>query len=114
VANHIAVERLTEKLGSHYIAPHGIADVYVNDKWVKASNAFNKTLCDRFNVDVLAFDGTKDAIFQAFNRDNNQFMEYVEDYGHFDDVPLEFIFNTFKATYPSIYKDNKGKEKIII
>ena len=51
VANHIAVERLTERMGSHYIVPHGIAELYFDGKWTKASNAFNKTLCDRFNVD---------------------------------------------------------------
>ena len=114
VANHIAVERLTEKLGSNYIAPHGISEVYVNDKWVKCSNAFNKALCDKYNVDPLEFDGTHDAIFQAYNRDQHQFMEYLEDYGAFEDVPFEFILKTFIENYRSLYQQYLERGKIVI
>lgn len=102
VINHIAAEGLTEKLGSHYIAPHGIAEVHVNGKWLKASTAFNQTLCDKFNVDALYFDGTEDAMLQPYNREDEQYMEYIEDYGHFEDVPYEFILETFKTQYPSL------------
>ena len=112
VVNHIALERLTQKLGIHYIAPHGIAEVYVGDAWRKASTAFNKTLCDKYNVDALEFDGSQDAVFQAFNRDSNRFMEYVEDYGHFEDVPLEFILKTFQENYPLLYQQFSGQNRI--
>ncbi len=114
VANHIAVERLLERLGSNYIAPHGIVDVYVNGTWVKASNAFNKELCDKFNVPALEFDGSEDAILQAANREEKRFMEYLEDFGHFEDVPFDFILRTFMETYPSLYKYHQGKDKIEI
>jgi transglutaminase-like putative cysteine protease len=112
VVNHIAVEHLTEKLGNHHIAPHGIAEVYSNGKWYKASTAFNKTLCDKYKVDPLDFDGTADAIFQAFNHDQDQFMEYVEDYGHFEDVPFSFILKTFQENYPVLYKKLAGDERV--
>lgn len=102
VINHIAAERLTEKLGTHYITPHGISEVYANGHWYKASNAFNQSLCDKYNVDALYFDGTKDAMIQPYNRDDNKYMEYVEDYGSFEDVPFDFILSTFKENYPAI------------
>ena len=114
VANHIAVEHLTDKFGSHYLAPHGIAEIFVDGAWRKASTAFNTSLCDRYNVDVLEFDGSEDAVFQSYNRDNNKFMEYVEDYGAFDDVPVDFIKETFLKNYPSIEKTVKGKDKVIL
>jgi transglutaminase-like putative cysteine protease len=112
VVNHIAVERLTEKLGTHFIAPHGISELYTGGKWVKASNAFNKSLCEKFNVDPLEFDGTEDAVMQSFNRDKRQFMEYVEDYGSFEDVPVAFIVKTFQESYPMLYQQHRGKKKI--
>lgn len=102
VINHIAAERLAQKLGTTYIAPHGIAEVYVKNKWLKASNAFNESLCELYQVDALYFDGSEDAMIQPYNRENQQYMEYVEDYGYFDDVPFDFIVNTFKENYPSL------------
>jgi transglutaminase-like putative cysteine protease len=114
VVNHIAVDRLIEKMGSNYIAPHGITELFVNNQWVKASNAFNQSLCDRFKVDALEFDGSDDAIFQPFNREQQQFMEYVEDYGHFEDVPMDFILETFKTSYPELYAKGEGKDRIEI
>lgn len=100
VANHIAVEALIKKLGSNELAPHGIVEVYFNQKWTKASPAFNKELCTRYKVDILDFDGTYDSIFQEYNHDNHQFMEYLEDYGAFDDVPLVTIEDIFIKHYP--------------
>lgn len=102
VVNHIAAEGLTARLGTHYIAPHGIAEVFVDGNWLKASTAFNKTLCDKYNVDPLYFDGTHDAMLQPYNRDDQQYLEYIEDYGHFEDVLFDFIVETFETQYPDI------------
>ena len=63
---------------------------------------------------MLEFDGSQDAVFQSFNRQENKFMEYVEDYGHFEDVPVEFIINTFKENYPKVYPLIDGKERIVL
>lgn len=114
VVNHVAVERLTEQLGSHHIAPHGITEVFFKDQWVKASNAFNRSLCDKYQVDPLQFDGTQDAVFQAFNRHQKQFMEYVEDYGAFEDVPVHFIVDTFRKNYPKLKLPERGKQRIAL
>lgn len=114
VANHIAVERLTEKLGTHYLAPHGIAEVLVNGEWKKASTAFNKSLCDRYKVETLDFDGSEDSIFQNYNRDQQRFMEYVEDYGPFDDVPVDYIIEIFRSNYPNLSQKMAGKERVEI
>ena len=108
VTNHIAVERLTARFGSNVLTPHGMVDVYLNGKWVKATPAFNKELCELNNVEPLEFDGETDSMFQEFNADGQQFMEYLEDYGHFEDVPLDFMFKNIKEHYPSIFKDGDG------
>ncbi|MEM6717992.1 MAG: transglutaminase-like domain-containing protein [Bacteroidota bacterium] len=111
VSNHIAVERLEQKLGSHEIAPHGLVEVFSNGSWVKCSPVFNKELCDMYNVAPLDFDGTQSAILQEYNRDNSKFMEYLEDYGDFADVPLDFIKETFKNHYPALYQQFKNAEE---
>lgn len=109
VANHIAVERLTEKFGSNELTPHGMTDIFLNGKWLKTSPAFNKELCEKCNVATLDFDGEHDSVFQEFDRKGNKFMVYLEDYGAFDDMPLEFIRETFQSHYPKIYRQYEAE-----
>lgn len=114
VSNHIATERLEKVIGTNELAPHGLVDVFYNGKWVKCSPAFNKELCAIYNVDVLDFNGTEDAVLQEYNKDDHKFMTYIEDYGHFEDVPLDFIRDTFKSNYPSLYERFKDQDHIVI
>lgn len=107
VTNHIAVERLKERFGTNVLTPHGMVEVLLKDKWVKATPAFNKELCELANVEPLAFDGENDSMFQEYNGDGRQFMEYLEDYGHFDDVPLDFMKDNMMAHYPEVFDAEK-------
>ncbi|MCF6181423.1 transglutaminase-like domain-containing protein [Lutibacter sp.] len=114
VKNHIGIERIIEKFGTDEISPHGMVDVFLDGKWLKASPAFNKELCLKCNVAPLDFDGESDSIFQEFDNKGNEFMEYLEDYGSFDDVPIDFIFKNFKENYPKIFEKYEGQKDIII
>ncbi|SNR34646.1 transglutaminase-like domain-containing protein [Lutibacter flavus] len=107
VKNHIAVERLTEKFGSNELTPHGMVNVYLDKKWLKMSPAFNKSLCEKLNVEPLDFDGENNSFLQQYNSEGSRFMEYVDDYGYFDDVPLEFMIKNIKEHYPNIFDTNE-------
>lgn len=108
VKNHIAVERLTEKFGSNELTPHGMVNVFLNDKWLKVSPVFNASLCERLNVEPVDFDGENDSFLQQFNSDGSQFMEYTADYGHFEDVPVDFMIQNVKENYPHIFDTGDG------
>jgi transglutaminase-like putative cysteine protease len=112
VSNHIAAERLEAKLGTNELAPHGLVDVFYKGQWKKCSPAFNKELCTMYNVDVLDFNGTEDSILQEFNKANQKFMTYIEDYGYFEDVPIERIRAIFKNHYPEVYKNYEDAENM--
>lgn len=103
VKNHIGVERLIEKFGSNELTPHGMVDAFINKKWLKLSPTFNASLCEMLNVAPLDFDGENDAVLQEFSTDGTQFMEYLEDYGHFEDVPMEFMERNAREHYPNIF-----------
>lgn len=107
VKNHIAVERLTEKFGSNELTPHGMVNVFLNDKWLKMSPAFNKSLCEKLNVEPLDFDGENNSFLQQYNSEGTRFMEYIDDYGYFDDVPLDFMIKNLKEHYPNIFDTNE-------
>lgn len=114
VENHIGVERLVEKFGSSVMTPHGFAEVYLNEKWIKCTPVFNEKLCEYCDVDPMEFDGENDSVFQEFNRSGGAFMKYLEDYGAFDDVPLPFIFQNMKENYPKLAAKVEGAEYLLL
>ena len=101
VRNHLTSKKLSASMGTDVFAWHGYTEVYLDDRWLKASTAFNIELCERFGVKVLDFDGVHDALMHPFDEAGNRHMEYVRQRGSFDDLPLEEIFATFAEIYPA-------------
>lgn len=101
VMNHIAVEQLVDSFGTNELTPHGYVEVYLGEQWVACTPAFNKGLCDKLGVDVLEFDGINDSVFQAYDKHDGKFMEYLEDYGTFEDFPREFVLSNMEQHYPA-------------
>jgi len=110
VRNHIAVERIIATFGHDELVPHGYVDCYLEGKWVKATPAFNQELCEKLGVDPLEFDGQTDSMFQQFDRQGGVFMEYLESYGEFEDVPFVFIQTLMHTHYPHVFAT--GEEEI--
>lgn len=100
VKNHLATKRLRDLIGMDLFAWHGFTELHLNGQWVKATPAFNLSLCERFGVLPLEFDGTEDSIFHPFDADGRLHMEYVADRGSFDDLPFDDISHDFKTLYP--------------
>lgn len=101
IKNHIAVERVIQFLETDILVPHGYVEIFLEEKWVKATPAFNKSLCDKLKVNTLEFNGKEDSIFQEYCAEGtNLFMEYIEDYGTFDTVPLDKIEELLVSHYP--------------
>ena len=82
----------------------------LNERWVKATPAFNLSLCTRFNVKPLEFDGREDSIFHEFDTLGQKHMEYVLDHGHFADLPFDRIFASYDQAYPNFFENFAGKE----
>jgi transglutaminase-like putative cysteine protease len=102
VRNHMTSPRLQETLGTDVFRWHSYADLYVNGRWVKATPAFNASLCERLGVSVLEFDGRTDSLFQPFDRSGRRHMEYLLDRGTYADVPFEAIRDDFRIHYPAL------------
>ncbi len=102
VKNHLASQRLIDRMGSDLFAYHGYTEVYLDDKWVKATPVFNLSLCQKFGVQPLEFDGESDSIFHPFDASGRQHMEYVADRGVYRDLPREEIIDSFTALYPAM------------
>ncbi|MEO7672921.1 MAG: transglutaminase-like domain-containing protein [Pyrinomonadaceae bacterium] len=107
VRNHIATGRLEKVLEKDYLVFHGAAEMMLDGEWRKATPAFNNKLCDFLGVEPLEFDGTRDSIFQEFDRSGNIFMEYIYDYGAFADLPYDIYLDELNKHYPHIFGNGK-------
>jgi len=103
VRNHITTPELTAKMGTDLFVFHGYTDLLLDGMWVKATPAFNLSLCIRFRVKPLEFDGISDSLFHPFDEDNRRHMEYVRDRGSYADVPADEIRRVFRETYPKYF-----------
>ncbi len=99
VKNHLATRQLLDYLGSDLFVYHGFVEFYLDNRWVKATPAFNAALCRRHRVEPLEFNGKEDSIFQPFNQEQERFMEYVHDHGVFADIPVVAIVKAWRQTY---------------
>ena len=100
VRNHLATGKLLDALGTDIFVWHGYTDLYLDGQWVKATPAFNLTLCEKFGVKPLEFDGTADSIFHPYDVAGNRHMEYIKDHGTFDELPLDRLVAEYRAFYP--------------
>jgi len=100
VLNHLATDKLIESMGGcEVFFWHSYCDLYLDGKWVKATPAFNKSMCEKFGLLPLEFDGKNDSLFHEFDKAGNKHMEYVQDRGPFFDVPFKEITDTFMKEY---------------
>jgi hypothetical protein len=134
VRNHLATPRLLELMGRSDFIFHGIAELWLGERWVKATPTFNLTLCEKFGIRPLDFDGRGkatptfnltlcekfgirpldfdgrgDATLHPFDREGRQHMEYVRERGSYVDVPVGLIMPAMLAAYPRLAELAKGR-----
>lgn len=100
VRNHLSTKKLRELVGGDLFIWHSFTELHLEDRWVKATPAFNLSLCQRFGVRPLEFDGRHDSLFHEYDQGGRRHMEYVRQRGHYADVPYETILADFRKTYP--------------
>jgi len=100
VRNHLSTKKLLELMDGDVFIWHSYTELYLEGRWVKATPAFNLSLCQRFRVRPLEFDGQQDSLFHEFDQAGRKHMEYVRDRGHYADVPYEAILADLRKAYP--------------
>jgi transglutaminase-like putative cysteine protease len=99
VRNHLKTKKLRELVGGDLFVWHGLTEFYLDGRWVKATPAFNLSLCERFGVRPLEFDGRRDSLFHEYDRAGRRHMQYVNDRGHYADVPYEAILADYRRVH---------------
>ncbi|MBF0353348.1 MAG: transglutaminase domain-containing protein [SAR324 cluster bacterium] len=102
VRNHLSSPQLIAWLKSDVFAMHGYIELFLEGKWVKATPAFNQSLCQKMGVAALEFDGRQDSIFQQFTKEGRKHMEYLKLHGEFADLPYDLICRELAKHYPHL------------
>ncbi|MFN9194327.1 MAG: transglutaminase domain-containing protein [Pseudomonadota bacterium] len=100
VRNHLSTERMRQVMKTDVFFWHGYTDVRVEGRWWKAPPAFHIELTERFGLLPLDWDGASDSIYHPFDKSGQRHMEYLNQHGAFDDMPLERIVADFERHYP--------------
>ncbi len=100
VRNHLTSKKLLDLVGGDLFLWHGFTELYLEHRWVKATPAFNISLCERFGVRPLEFDGRHDSLFHEYDRAGRRHMKYVRERGYYPDVPYDTILADFKRVAP--------------
>ena len=104
VQNHLSTEKFIQLLRSDKFVFHGYNEFWLAGRWVKCTPAFNKSLCEKFGTAPLAFDGEHDSVFQQFSSDGKKYMQYIHEYGQFDDFPYQLFVSELKIHYPHFFE----------
>lgn len=100
VRNHLQTPALRRRMGgSDLFIYHGYSELLLHGRWLKATPAFNRELCSRFNVKPIDFDGRNHALLHQYSPDGAQHMEYLRDHGSFADLPLTEILAALRFYY---------------
>lgn len=101
VRNHLSTEKLRQALQTDVFIWHGYSELWIDGGWRKCTPAFNLSLCERFGLHPLAWDGVSDSLYHPYDRAGQRHMEYLNQRGSFDDVPLAQMTADFAAFYPA-------------
>lgn len=108
VKNHLATPKMIESMGTDVFAWHSYTELFLRGKWVKATPAFNKSMCDKVGIKPLDFDGENDSLFHEHDKSGNRHMEYIKERGTYQDVPIDLMRETFRELYKGPDKKIEG------
>jgi transglutaminase-like putative cysteine protease len=104
VRNHLSTERLRAAMGTDTFYCHGYTAIQLGGQWLKATPAFNASLCHKLGLHTLEFDGHADSIYHPFDLAGNRHMEYLALRGEFDELPREMLLAVFAEHYPNLHR----------
>jgi len=99
IRNYLISDRLLKVMGTNLFSYHGYTELCIKGTWVKATPAFDLKMCQENRIIPVEFDGQNDAIFHSHNLDGKLHIEYVEDHGYREDVPVDEIPAAWEKHY---------------
>jgi len=106
IRNHRVPEKLLKAMKTNLFVYHGYTELFIDGSWLKATPAFNISLCEKFNLKTVEFDGVHDGMLPETTLDGQKYIEYIKDRGITSDFPFDTLFETIKKYYITSNWDN--------
>jgi transglutaminase-like putative cysteine protease len=91
IRSHLTAPEIVEKRGSNIFTYHGLTDLYITGRWVKATPTYDRQYCKKMGIAPVRFDGEHDAMLPLLTEDGRPNVDYIQDRGFFDDLPIDDI-----------------------
>ena len=99
IKNYSIPPKLWNIMKTDIFAFHGYNELYIDGRWIKVTPTFDTGMCQRLNLKLVEFDGHNPAIFHSNDLNGRLHIEYINDHGHFADLPFETVVNGFRSAY---------------
>lgn len=99
IRNYGASKEMTELMGTNIFTFHGFVEFFLENRWVKATPAFDPSIYEKHNIPQMNFDGCQDSVFPSHDLNGNIYVEYIKYHGFFADLPLNDLLKSFRKNY---------------
>lgn len=101
IRNHLTPPDVVKLLGGNIFFPHAYSQFFLEGRWVNVAATYDQPLCARLGAAVPEFDGYHDTLLPATDLAGHKFIEYIENFGVFDDLPWQLIVDKLPEYYGS-------------
>jgi transglutaminase-like putative cysteine protease len=114
IRNHKVPTKIVALTGTNIFPRHGYTQFFLDETWVSVAPTFDSTLCAKIGVPVVEWDGQTDATLPPEDLQGGKYIEYVEKFGFYADLPVDWIVaetskNVGKDKRPWVSKDDMPK-----
>lgn len=99
IRNHKAPAEAQEIMGTNLFFPHAYNEFFLDGRWVRCAATFDKEICDRIGVAAVEFDGFNDALLPATDLIGQPYIDYLEEFGVYDDIPWDWVWEKSAEIY---------------
>ena len=69
IRNHRVPDKIKEVLGTNLFHYHGYDELYIGERWVKATPTFEQKVCHENQLIPVEFDGKRNAMLPSYDLD---------------------------------------------
>ncbi|MFX0043209.1 MAG: transglutaminase family protein [Candidatus Hodarchaeota archaeon] len=100
IRNNKVPQEIIDYLGTNIFLYHGYSELFIDNKWVKATPVFDKDTSIRAGfLPLVEFDGKKDGILSKYDPDGDLFVEYIKDRGVHAELPYDEMDRDIRKKY---------------